>query len=76
MIDINWMKVKDGITLVLAASAVAENIVYIVPRNTITTQLTILADIMALPYQIEEIMINNKAKVTVAYYGYLFKKQK
>lgn len=68
------LNVKDGMTLVLAASAVAENIVYIVPRNTSTVQLTMLANILALPYQIEEIVINHKPKVTVAYYGYLFKK--
>jgi hypothetical protein len=60
----------DGLKLVAAAASVAETIVYIVPRNTIDKQLTILANVLGCKYHIEDIYINNKCKVKVAYYGH------
>ncbi len=59
----------DGIKLVAAAAAVADNIIYIVPRNTIDKQLTSLANILGCKYRIENIYINNKCKLKIAYYG-------
>ncbi len=59
----------DGIKLVAAAAAVADNIIYIVPRNTIDKQLTTLANILGCKYRIENIYINNKCKLKIAYYG-------
>jgi hypothetical protein len=58
----------NGLHLVAAAAAVANTVVYIVPRNTTDKQLRCLANAIGCRYQIENFFLNGKYKLKVVYY--------
>ena len=62
----------DGMELAKLAIKACENIVYLVPKNTDKDQLVDLARSLSVPWFVEDIHLNGKLKMTVAYYGKLF----
>lgn len=65
----------DGVELALLAWKTCRNIVYLLPRNTRKGQLRELAVLLGVKdgeFVVEEMYLNNKLKMTVAYFGPLF----
>ncbi|KAJ3139413.1 Trimethylguanosine synthase [Physocladia obscura] len=68
--DIKEMMPIDGEKLFHAASQISKNIMYYMPRNSNLEQLTNLAGLGNI-CEIEEVYLNNRAKVLIAYFGSL-----
>lgn len=65
----------DGIELALCAWQSCRNIVYLLPRNTRKSQLRELAILLGVrdcEFVVEDVYLNKKLKMTVAYFGPLF----
>ena len=63
----------DGFDLLMKASKVCRNLVYILPRNTKNAQLFKLGKLVGLPCHIQLIYMSKSAlKMKIAHYGELF----
>ena len=67
----------DMYTLISLAAQIASNIICILPRNTLKSQIeeiSLTVDRSTHPCAVEDIYLWNKCKMTVAYFGLMFAK--